>query len=149
MTYKLVIVGSGGSGKSTFVKKLLTDKFEKKYNPTIGVEVKKYEEFEIWDCAGQEKFKGLSDGFYIGCNCAIIMFDGLSPSFREIRKYRRVLRTSRGNIPIVICFNHFECRDRLNFRFLKDDIVFHFSVETDSVKEPIEFLREKLSSNNQ
>lgn len=31
--------------------------------------------FNVWDTAGQEKFGGLRDGYYIQGNCAIIMFD--------------------------------------------------------------------------
>ena len=31
--------------------------------------------FNVWDTAGQEKFGGLRDGYYIQGQCAIIMFD--------------------------------------------------------------------------
>lgn len=38
-TFKLVLVGDGGVGKTTFVKRHLTGEFEKKYVATLGVEV--------------------------------------------------------------------------------------------------------------
>ena len=80
-TYKILLTGDGGVGKTTFVTRL-TGMFEKTYKPTIGVEVyplrfrTNYGLFylNIWDCAGQEKFSGLpstgkdADG-------AIVMFD--------------------------------------------------------------------------
>jgi len=35
--FKLILVGDGGTGKTTFVKRHLTGEFEKKYIATIGV----------------------------------------------------------------------------------------------------------------
>ena len=72
-TFKLILVGDGGTGKTTFVKRHLTGEFQKKYVATIGVEVhplyfhtsRGVVCFNVWDTAGQEKFGGLRDGYYI------------------------------------------------------------------------------------
>lgn len=80
---KLILVGDGGVGKTTFVKRHRTGEFEKKYEATVGVVVHPlpfYTSvgpviFNCWDTAGQEKFGGLRDGYYIGGDSAIIMFD--------------------------------------------------------------------------
>lgn len=61
------------TGKTTFVKRHLTGEFEKKYVATLGVEVHPIQfctnrgsiRFNVWDTAGQEKFGGLRDGYYI------------------------------------------------------------------------------------
>ena len=58
--FKLVLVGDGGVGKTTFVKRHLTGEFEKKYIATLGVEVhpmtfhttKGPIKFNVWDTAG-------------------------------------------------------------------------------------------------
>ncbi len=73
-SFKLVLVGDGGVGKTTFVKRHLTGEDEKKYEATVGVEVRPLDfhttrgkiRFNVWDTAGQEKFGGLRDGYYIG-----------------------------------------------------------------------------------
>ena len=65
--------GLSFSGKTTFVKRHLTGEFEKKYVATLGVEVHPLVfhtnrgaiRFNVWDTAGQEKFGGLRDGYYI------------------------------------------------------------------------------------
>ena len=70
--FKLVLVDDGGTGKTTFVKHHLTGEFEK-YVATLGVEVHPLVfhtnrgpiKFNVWDTAGQEKFGGLRDGYYI------------------------------------------------------------------------------------
>ena len=38
-TFKLVLVGDGGVGKTTYVKRHLSGEFEKKYVATVGAEV--------------------------------------------------------------------------------------------------------------
>lgn len=81
--FKLVLVGDGGVGKTTFVKRHKTGEFEKQYIATLGVEVHPMPfftnhgqiKFNVWDTAGQEKLGGLRDGYYIGGHCGIIMFD--------------------------------------------------------------------------
>ena len=36
--FKIVLIGDGGVGKSTFLKRIQHGEFEKKYIPTIGSE---------------------------------------------------------------------------------------------------------------
>ena len=39
ISFKLVIIGDGGVGKTTFVKRHITGEYEKRYIATIGAEV--------------------------------------------------------------------------------------------------------------
>lgn len=119
--FKMVLVGDGGVGKTTLVKRHLTGEFEKKYIATIGVEVHPLLfntnyggiKFNVWDTAGQEKFGGLRDGYYIQGQCAIIMFDVTSRiTYKNVPNWHRDLIRVCENVPIVLVGNKVDVKDR-------------------------------------
>jgi len=129
--FKLVLVGDGGVGKTTFVKRHRTGEFEKKYVATMGVEVSPLPfstnfgpiVFNCWDTAGQEKFGGLRDGYYIGGQAAIIMFDVTSRlTYKNVPTWHKDLVRVCENIPMVLVGNKVDCRDR---KVKHKDIIFH------------------------
>ena len=116
--YKVVLVGDGGAGKTTFLKRHRTGEFEKKYLATIGVEVHLLSfmtnygpiSFSVWDTAGQEKFGGLRDGYYWRSDAAIIMFDLTNDDSvqKNFEKWQTSLKRIISNVPIVGCGNKFD-----------------------------------------
>lgn len=84
------------------------------YQATLGVEVHPLTFstnfgticFNVWDTAGQEKFGGLRDGYYIQGQCGIIMFDVTSRiTYKNVPNWHRDLERVCENIPIVLCGN--------------------------------------------
>uniref|UniRef100_A0A2K5NLS4 GTP-binding nuclear protein Ran n=1 Tax=Cercocebus atys TaxID=9531 RepID=A0A2K5NLS4_CERAT len=79
--------------------------------------------FNVWDTAGQEKFGGLRDGYYIQAQCAIIMFDVTSRvTYKNVPNWHRDLVRVCENIPIVLCGNKVDIKDR---KVKAKSIVFH------------------------
>ena len=119
--FKVVLIGDGGVGKTTFVKRHLTGEFEKKYIATQGVDVSSIIfytnrgpiKLNLWDTAGQEKLGGLREGYYIGANAAIMMFDVTSRiTYKNIPKWHKDLTRICENIPIVLVGNKVDQKDR-------------------------------------
>lgn len=113
MAYKIVLIGDGAVGKTSFLKRHRIGEFVTNYNATLGVEVhplKFYTNYgpiilNIWDVAGQKKFRGLGSGYYHGSDAAIIMFsvDSMS-SYRNVGNWHNKLNKV-VSIPVVICGN--------------------------------------------
>jgi len=163
--FKLVLVGDGGVGKTTFVKRHLTGEFEKKYVATLGVEVHPLTfhtnrgalRFNVWDTAGQEKFGGLRDGYYIQGQCAIIMFDVTSRiTYKNVPNWHRDLTRVCENIPIVLCGNKVEVKDRkvkakqITFHRKKNLQYYDISAKSNyNFEKPFLWLAKKLAGDNQ
>jgi GTP-binding nuclear protein Ran len=83
-SYRIVLVGPEDVGKTTYINRCATGDFTKFYTATVGLSVKHLTfslsdstdiKFEIYDCAGQERLAGLCDGYYIGADAVMVMFD--------------------------------------------------------------------------
>lgn len=164
-TFKLVLVGDGGTGKTTFVKRHMTGEFEKKYIATLGVEVHplafhtNYGEikFDVWDTAGQEKFGGLRDGYYIKGQCGIIMFDVTSRiTYKNVPNWHRDLVRVCENIPIVLCGNKVDVKERkvkaktITFHRKKNLQYYDISAKSNyNFEKPFLWLARKLVGNPQ
>jgi len=162
--FKLILVGDGGVGKTTFVKRHITGEFEKKYVATLGVEVHPLVfhtnrgpiKFNVWDTAGQEKFGGLRDGYYIQGQCAIIMFDVTSRiTYKNVPNWHRDLTRVCENIPIVLTGNKVEIKDRkvkakqITFHRKKNLQYYDISAKSNyNFEKPFLWLARKLSGDN-
>ncbi len=80
---KLVFIGNGATGKTSLIERFTKNTFQTSYLMTIGanfymetvqIENKKVK-LQIWDLAGQEHFKSVRPGFYIGVMLCIAVFD--------------------------------------------------------------------------
>jgi GTP-binding nuclear protein Ran len=130
-TAKIIIVGDGGVGKTAFITRHRTGEFVKNYVATMGVEVsplsfhtsKGLVTLNICDCAGQEKFSGLQDGYIDRAEAAIIMFDVTSNiSYKNVGDWYKKVDAKCPGIPIVLCGSKVDVKDR---KVRPKDIRFH------------------------
>ena len=81
--FKVCLFGDGGVGKTTLINRFLTDVFKGGSQITIGVDfhIKKLEiqekriTLQIWDFAGEERFRFLLPSYVLGASGGIFMFD--------------------------------------------------------------------------
>ena len=81
--FKVLIFGDGGVGKTTLINRYLTGLFKANYKITIGADffMKKLDldekkiTLQIWDFAGEERFRFLLPRYVEGSNGAIFMYD--------------------------------------------------------------------------
>lgn len=158
--FKCILVGDGGIGKTTFVKRHVTGEFEKKYEATIGVEIHPLNFdtnrgrlcFNVWDTAGQEKFGGLRDGYYIQGHCAIVMFDVTSRiTYKNVPFWYRDLVRVCDNIPIVLVGNKVDIKERkvkarqINFHRKRNLGYYDISAKSNfNYEKPFLYLAKKL-----
>lgn len=103
---KVVVLGEAAVGKSSIVLRFVTGNFRTTSLSTIGAsfmskmvilngETYKY---QIWDTAGQEKYRSLASMYYKGAEAAILVYDITSQrSFERIQDYW--VEELRGNGP--------------------------------------------------
>jgi len=84
---KLVVLGSGGVGKTSIVKSFLDQEIPRMYIPTIGSSIARKEfmlkniaiKINIWDIGGQKSFNPLNPVFFTNVDAAFLVFDLSQP----------------------------------------------------------------------
>ena len=115
---KVVLIGETSVGKSSIINRFIKNQFYKNFSPTMsGTCVTKeifYEQYnkilkyEIWDTAGQEKYRSLTKMFYKDASIVILVFDiTRKDTFEEIRDFwvKQVKENSNKDIIISLVGN--------------------------------------------
>ncbi|CAF1363223.1 unnamed protein product [Rotaria sordida] len=161
---KLILIGDGGVGKTTFVKRHITDELEMKYVSRLPISVHPLNFytnlgeiiFNVWDTAGQEKFGCVHDSYYIGGQCAIIMFDVTSRmTYRNVSQWHKNIIRICGNIPIVLCGNKIDVKDRKlkakSITYHRKNNIKYYDISALSnynLEKPFLWLAQKLTGND-
>lgn len=124
--YKIVVLGSGGVGKSALTVQFVTNKFIEKYDPTIEDFYRKEIEvdnspciMEILDTAGTEQFASMRD-LYIKNGQGFLLVYSITnrQSLEDIEPMRDQILRLKGNenIPMILVGNKQDMFDEREVR---------------------------------
>ncbi|GAA5925961.1 uncharacterized protein JCM15063_005172 [Sporobolomyces koalae] len=108
---KVVILGSQGVGKTSIITRCTTGHFRSSLSSTVGASLltKKIAvdgtkvRFQIWDPAGQERFRSMAPLYYRGALAAILVYDVTDEaSFDDIKIWLEELRKNMSEELIII-----------------------------------------------
>jgi Ras-related protein Rab-6A len=118
--HKIIFVGDAGVGKTTIIGRIMDSPFTDAYEPSIGVDFMskniKYHgqniKLQMWDTAGQEKYKGLIPSYVRNSSIVFIVYDISSKtSFDNIPKWINFIK-SIENTTLVLCGNKIDLESR-------------------------------------
>lgn len=113
LKFKIVIVGDSGVGKTCFLISFVKESYHAEYKATIGIDFatklieidEKLVRLQIWDTAGQEKYRTLTSNYFKGVDAVIMIYDVTRIStFENISYWSKVVKekTSEGTIVALV-----------------------------------------------
>jgi len=121
--WKIVLCGDSFVGKTTIRKRAMGEHFAEEYISTVGADFSSYKirlgdltiGFQVWDLAGQDKYKYIRSSFYGGATGCFLVYDVTNPkSLNDLSAWvDEAIRYSNGTIEIfVICGNKIDLKDQ-------------------------------------
>ena len=122
LSFKMIIIGDSGVGKSCLSIRGTKDVFEPMYSPTIGFEFMAFYvkvngqtiKLQIWDTCGQEVYRSLISSFYNNSSLAIIVYSiDNKESFNNLEFWLNELRVKANpDINIFVIGNICDLEDK-------------------------------------
>jgi len=128
---KIILIGDAGVGKTSISGRYITSSFKDVYQATLQVEKrmkiineddKTSIRLNIWDTAGQEKFRSITRQFYRDCQGAFIVFDlTKKSSFNELKTWINELKTHGNDDTVIIILGNKS--DLTTEREISEDVI--------------------------
>ena len=137
ISIKVTMVGNVGVGKTCIVKRLVKNEYDESGKSTVGANYSKYEIYldnkkiilDIWDTAGQEKFRSMGRHFYKNSNIVVIVYDiTKKESFDDIKTfwYDNIKENAEKYKVIGIVGNKYDLFDKEGVEIIDDNVVKEF-----------------------
>ena len=122
LTFKMIVIGDPGVGKSCLTGRALKNEFDQKYAPTIGFEFLTYNvniqdkviKLQIWDTCGQEMYRSLITNFYRNSSLAMMVYSiDSKESFEHINVWLKEVKVhSNPDIKIILIGNKCDLEEK-------------------------------------
>ena len=119
---KCLVIGDSGIGKSSLMVRFTDDVFNNHYISTIGVDFKiktmvlnkKTVKFQIWDTAGQDRFRTITSSYYRGSNAILICYDVTErETFQNVKRWMEEVKMySTGKPILILCGTNSDLNDK-------------------------------------
>jgi uncharacterized repeat protein (TIGR02543 family) len=82
--YKVIFIGNINVGKTSIIKRYVTKQFNDKYTPSIGIAYERIKikvnstslvKLNLWDTAGNEKYKSVTKTHFNGADVVLFVYD--------------------------------------------------------------------------
>lgn len=121
VTYKVLLVGETGVGKTSLITSMKGADFRKSLLPTVGVDFVNQDfdidgvrvRLQIWDTAGQERFRTITKFQYRGTKGVLLVFDRTNQSSFEKMQYwlRSLEEEDLDNETLIVVGNKSDLQD--------------------------------------
>ena len=114
--YKILLLGDSTVGKTCFLLRYTDDTFLDLHMATIGLDYRlktmiledhKIVKVQLWDTAGQDKFRAITRNYYKGARGIILIYDVTNiKSFENIKKWITEIKEEiSDNVSIILIAN--------------------------------------------
>ncbi|KAK3246433.1 Ras-related protein Rab-23, partial [Cymbomonas tetramitiformis] len=113
---KVLLVGNGGVGKTSMIRRFCKGVFTDEYKKTIGVdflektiyvdELGEDVRMMLWDTAGQEEFDSMTRTYYRGAGACVVVFSTTDrESFEAVPGWKAKVEAECGSLAMVLVQN--------------------------------------------
>ena len=111
LNMKCVVLGDAGVGKTSVIERLSTNTFRERSQSTIGVDYRvicikgvKPVKVKVWDTAGHERFRSVTQMYYRNTDCVMVVFSLCDrDSLTNVESWVHNLREhNEDNVPILL-----------------------------------------------
>ena len=114
--YKILLLGDAAVGKTCFLMQYTENTFQEIHMSTIGLDYKlknvqldenKIYKLQIWDTAGQDRFRSIAKNYYKGAHGIILLYDVTEKkTFENVRNWiKQIKEEVNDNVCIILVGN--------------------------------------------